>query len=444
MRCTPHTDATTDPFDIPAQQEVRLLAPWYADGRPDDLPAHLRRHGPLPHPAAEELIALVDAAGLRGRGGAGFPTAAKMCAVVAGSGRRGRRRPVVVANGCEGEPASHKDAALLHCSPHLVLDGIVLAARAIGAGTAYLCVHAGSPGARWLRAQVAARRDPVAVHVVEVPARYVASEASALVQHLSGGPALPLSVPPRIAERGVGGAPTLVDNVETLAHLALIARHGADWFRAVGCPELPGTLLVTTGGALCRRGVVEVPAGTTVRTVLDLAGGPAEPVQALLCGGYGGTWAGLDVLDVPLAPEPLRAAGATLGVPVLLAQPTRACGPTQTAHLLRYLAGESAGQCGPCTFGLPALADDLAALACSHPDASAAHGRLIRRLDLVAGRGACAHPDGAVRLVRSALRLFARDLHHHLAGRPCPAAAEASLFPLPHPPDRALPRQPVR
>ncbi|MCE3554205.1 SLBB domain-containing protein [Pseudonocardia sp. RS11V-5] len=432
-------EAATDPFGVPIRPDVRLLASWYVDRRPDDLAAHLRRHGPLPHLAPEELIARVDAAGLRGRGGAGFPTAAKIRAVVRGRGRRGRRRPVVVANGCEGEPASHKDAALLHCAPHLVLDGIALAARATGAGTAYLCVHAGSPAAQALREQAAARRDVVSVRVEEVPARYVASEASALVQYLSGGPALPTSAPHRASERGVGGAPTLVDNVETLAHLALLARHGADWFRVLGTSALPGTLLVTTGGALRRPGVVEVPAGTPVRAVLDLAGGPVEPVQAVLCGGYGGTWASLDVLDVPLAPGPLEAVGATLGVPSLLALPVRACGLTQTAHLLRYLAGESAGQCGPCTFGLPALAEDVTALACSGPEAPAAHARLLRRLELVAGRGACAHPDGAVRLLRSALRVFDRDLRRHLAGRPCPAAAEAPVLPLPRPGRPILP-----
>lgn len=440
----PHRTTATHSFGFPAPSPapaVRLLAAWYRNHRPDDLHAHLRRHGPLADLGERELIACAEAAGLRGRGGAGFPTAVKLRAVVAA---RGRRRPVVVANGCEGEPASHKDAALLNCAPHLVLDGIALTAQAIGAGAAFLCVHAGSPDTEPLREQAAARRDRVPVRIEEVPARYVASEASALAQHLSGGPAVPTAVPPRAAERGVGGAPTLVDNVETLAHLALIARHGADWFRTVGSPELPGTLLVTTGGALRRPGVVEVAAGAPVRAVLDMAGGPAEPIQALLCGGYSGTWTGLDVLDVPLAPGPLRAAGAALGVPSLLALPSRACGLTQAAHLLRYLAAESAGQCGPCTFGLPTLAEDLTAIAAGSPDAPTAHARLIRRLDLVAGRGACAHPDGAARLTRSALHVFARDLHQHLAGRPCPAAAGRSLFPLTRPPFPAVPGRRTR
>ncbi|GAY08352.1 NADH-ubiquinone oxidoreductase-F iron-sulfur binding region domain-containing protein [Pseudonocardia sp. N23] len=410
----------------------RLLAPWYVDGGRDDLTAHRRRHGPLPAPDVRTLVDSIAAAGLRGRGGAGFPTAAKVRAVAASRSQRVRRRaPVVVANGCEGEPASRKDSVLLLHSPHLVLDGVAVAARALGATDAYLCVHADDPGLDALQAQVANRDDAVPVHVVAVPARYVASEESALVQYLSGGPALPTTTPPRPAERGVGGRPTLVDNVETLADLALIAHHGPEWFRRTGTADLPGTLLVTTGGALRSPGVDEVCAGTTVRDALDLAGGPTEPVHAILSGGYGGAWLGLDALDTPLDHGPMRAAGSVLGVPVLLALPTRVCGLAQTAHLLDHLARESAGQCGPCTFGLPAVADDLAALVRGGPDAPDAHSRLVRRLGVIAGRGACSHPDGAVRLTRSALRVFRSDVDDHVRGRPCAGAAAPSAFPLP-------------
>lgn len=128
-------------------------------------------------------------------------------------------------------------------------------------------------------------------------------------------------------------------------------------------------------------------------------------------------------------------------MPSLLALPDRACGLTQTAHLLHYLAIESAGQCGPCTFGLSSLAEDLTTIACSTRDAQAAHARLIRRLDIVTGRGACNHPDGAARLAHSALRVFARDLDRHLTGRPCPAAAGAPVLPLPRPGVPTLPPQ---
>lgn len=396
----------------PHTTSPRLLAGWAVDGCPDDHAAHQRRHGPLPTLSPRALVTAVEAAGLRGRGGAGFPTATKLRAVL----KTPRRRRTVVANGCEGEPASRKDTALLACAPHLVLDGLALVAAAVGARDAVLAVH----DATGLDVHLAARRDRVPVRVVEVPDRYVASQETALVRFLDGGPALPTTTRP--TDSG-----TLVDNVETLAHLALVARRGPDWFRTVGTPDLPGTLLVTAGGAVTAPGVVEVASGTTVRTALDLAGGPTEPVQAVLSGGYGGAW--LREVDTPLTHDALRAAGSTLGVPTLLALPARACGLTQTAHLLHYLAGQSAGQCGPCRFGLPDVAADLTAIAWSTPDAPAAHGRLLRRLDHVTGRGACALPDGAARLTRSTLRVFDHDLRDHLAGRPCRGAGARSLFP---------------
>ncbi|ODU01372.1 MAG: NADH dehydrogenase [Pseudonocardia sp. SCN 72-86] len=375
--------------------------------------------GPLPR--VEGLIDAVDAEGLRGRGGAGFPTATKMRAVLERAGSR-RGRPVVVGNGCEGEPASHKDATLLARVPHLVVDGAVLSALALGGSRAVLCVGAGSPAAARLRAVVAERADPVTVEVVEVPERYVASQETALVRFLGGGPALPTTSPPRPSERGVAGRPTFVTNVETLARIALIARHG---------PSGAGSLLLTVGGAVTRPGVVEVPAGTPLGRVLDLAGGPSTQVGAILTGGYGGTWlTARDHLGLPVGPDAFRAAGAGLGAGVLLALPADACGPTQTLHLLRYLARESARQCGPCRFGLPAIAGDLTEIVDGHAGASAAYARLTERLGIVDGRGACSHPDGAVRLVASALHVFAEDVAMHLRGLPCRAAGAASLFPV--------------
>ena len=177
------------------------------------------------------LIAAVEQAGLTGRGGAAFPVHRKL-AVVA----RARGRKVIVANGAESEPASRKDAVLLRAAPNLVLDGLQLAAEAIGASEAYLYVHAGlSPEiGRALAQRSAAGLDRVPVTVAEAPPRFLAGQESALVNRLSGGPAVPTFVPPRVSERGVGGAPTLVQNVETLAHLALIARYGPRWFRAHG------------------------------------------------------------------------------------------------------------------------------------------------------------------------------------------------------------------
>ncbi len=399
-----------------APEVVRLLAAWAETGRASDAEDHRARLGPVPLAAyrgrsgRERLVDHVAAAGLRGRGGAGFPTARKMRAVAAGRGRA-----VVVANGCEGDPASAKDGVLLELAPHLVLDGIVLAAHAVGATEAVLCVHAGSRLVHPLGIAVRDRADPLEIRIVEVPRRYVASEESSLVRYLTSGDARPTVTPPRPAERGVHGRPTLVDNVETLAHLALIARFGSEWFRGAGTPESPGTALLTVGGAVAAPGVFEIDLGTPVGDVLALAGGPAEPLAAVQLGGLGGSWLALpDAAGLRLSYE-----DGLRGVAALVALPERACGVAETARVLRYLADESAGQCGPCMFGLPAVAEDLAELADGRDRSGAVLRRLHGRLGVIPGRGACAHPDGAARLAASALRVFEADVARHAQGRPC-------------------------
>jgi NADH:ubiquinone oxidoreductase subunit F (NADH-binding) len=405
----------------------------------DTLPRLLRPDAglaPLPAFAGADgrgrLIDLVDQAGLRGRGGAGFPTGRKLRAVAAA-----RKEPVVVVNGCESEPASRKDKVLLGYAPRLVLDGAALAAHAVGAAWVVVCVERGTGLAGRLAREIAQRpAGPVRWQVKEVPRRYVASEETSLVHFLNTGEAKPLAVPPRPFERGVDGRPTLVDNVETLAHLALIASHGADWFRAVGTPTDPGSTLVTIGGAVHRPGVYEISPGTPLGSVLDAAGGASEPLGAALVGGYFGTWVPLpDGWQLPLSHDRTGPAATTLGAGAIVALPARSCGLAETARVVRYLAEESARQCGPCMFGLPAVAEDLATVAAGRPD-PAAHPRLSGRLAVVAGRGACRHPDGATRLATSALETFADDLRAHLAGRPCAGIGQPPVLPLPQHRDR--------
>ena len=418
----PATAPVTAP--TPALSSPRLLAGWAETGQPASLAEHRRWYGELPRAdyagrrGAKRLLELTERAGLRGRGGAGFPTARKMATVLAAAS--GRRRPVLVANGCEGDPTSGKDQLLLHIAPHLVLDGVALAAHVVGADQAILCVSRGSSLVEPLEAAIAERTDdPAEVHLVTAPHRYVASEASALVNFLTTGDARPTSSPPLPAERGVQGRPTLLDNVETLAHLALIARYGVDWFRARGTQGSPGTTLVTLGGAVHRPGVYEVDLGIGVGDLLRLAGGTVVPVQAILLGGLGGNWLPVPAAsDLALAHEECAAAGVGIGVASLLALPTAACGLSVTSTVLRYLADESAGQCGPCMFGLPALADDMELLAAGTGDDQLPE-RLRRRLGVIPRRGACSHPDGSVRLAASALRVFVDDVARHLNARPC-------------------------
>jgi len=382
----------------------------------DSLPAHLRRWGPLPPLPAEGLLDELRAAGLRGRGGGGFPTADKL-AIVRRASRGGRRPAVVVANGIESEPLSLKDRTLLATNPHLVLDGVALAAQAAGADVAFLCVGAdGAALAPLLHRAVAARpADEVPVELVVAPPRYVASEESALVNWLTTGRPLPTLVPPRPAERGVGGRPTLVDNVETLATLAVIARLGAERWGAVGTPEEPGSMLVTVGGAVGRPGVQEVPFGTAIADVLDEAA--AGRAAAVLVGGYFGTWLTEGAARrARLSCQGLAAVGAAPGCGVVAVLPPDACPVVEVASVASWLAGQSAGQCGPCVHGLPAIAAALGAVVTGGPVTDRAAADARRWAAMVRGRGACRMPDGAVGFVTSALDVFADHLELHAGG----------------------------
>ncbi|MER5428683.1 NADH-ubiquinone oxidoreductase-F iron-sulfur binding region domain-containing protein [Streptomyces sp. NPDC002588] len=390
----------------------RLLAPGAA---PADLPTHHQRYGPLPYGDPEDVLRAVAESGLTGRGGAAFPTYRKLVSV-AEAGRRTGQAPVVVANGAEGEPASRKDRTLLHLSPHLVLDGLQTAAHAVGAQEAYIGVE---DGATWLESALARRTgDRLPVTVVRLPKSFLSGQASALARFVSGGPALPAHQRPPVRERGVRRAPTLVQNVETLAHLALVARYGGDWYRSAGTPDQPGSALCTVHVAGHEPRVVEAPFGMPLTRLL-----PLEGASAVLVGGYHGTW-------IP-AREAARLSldAAHLGAGVLAALPASRCGLAETARVLRYLALQSAGQCGPCLNGLPRIATAFRTLATPGPQGTV-RTDLARWSGLVEGRGACHHPDGTVRLVRSALTTFAAEADAHAHGR-CTATDRTPLLPVP-------------
>lgn len=427
-------DGSTGPYGS------RLLHGWFSTGGAADLDEHLRRYGPPPLPRAQgrrpavHLVRAVEEAGLTGRGGAAFPTGRKLRSVAESSGR-----PVVVANGMESEFASRKDETLLGLAPHLVLDGAALAAAAVGADAVHLCLpHTRGDQVRELHAAAEERYrrgvDPLPVRVHALPHHYVSSEETSLVRWLNGGEARPAATPPRPFEKGVDGRPTLIDNVETLAHLALIARYGPAWFRTAGRADAPGTTLVTLSGAVRTPGVYEVPLATPIGEVLNSAGGAVRSLSAVLVGGFFGSWLPADqAFRIPFAKSDLAAVGAGPGAGVFVALPHDACGLAETARVLAYLADQSARQCGPCRYGLPAAADDFAELAWGRPD-PALLNRLRQRVGLLPGRGACRHPDGASRLAATALETFADDVRRHLRSGPCTTAGFMAVLPVPDAP----------
>ncbi len=379
---------------------------------------HLARHGTLPLSRVGTLLSEVRLAGLRGRGGAGFPTAIKMQSVAENSRRQA---PVVVGNATEGEPASAKDKVLMRSSPHLVLDGMIAAAVALGAARAVLCIER-RDGETVAAARKAiaerSRWDPIAVEIALTPSRYVAGEETALVSWLSGGEARPAFAPPRPSERGVQGMPTLVDNVETLANVALIARHGADAYRLAGTDDDPGTALITIRGGVDKPGVYERPFGTPIAALLDEAG--LQEASGVLIGGYFGTWVSrADALTLRFSRASLGALGASPGCGLLAVLPGRHCPLQEVSAVLGWLAANSAGQCGPCANGLPAIAGAYAQLV-----AGERTGRALLSVErwsgMVAGRGACKLPDGAAQFVQSANRVFAEHIQRHQLGGACP------------------------
>jgi NADH:ubiquinone oxidoreductase subunit F (NADH-binding) len=229
----------------------------------------------------------------------------------------------------------------------------------------------------------------------------------------------------------VSGRPTVVSNAESTSHLALLARFGTAWFTLAGSKETPGSTLLTLAGGVSAPGlVVEVLAPVRLGDVLRAHAGIDAPPPAVLIGGYAGRWVGGEAaFDAPLDRAELRRAELRLGCGLIAPLPPQACGLATTSRILGYLAAQSAGQCGPCVFGLPSLAEGLAAIVDGYGTRSDI-GRLGRQALGLRGRGDCAHPDGAVTLLESALEVFGDDALHHARGQHCGRGHGGGWFPL--------------
>lgn len=365
----------------------------------------------LRDPAA--LLRTVSQAGLRGRGGAAFPTARKLDTVRSRGGN-----PVVVANGEEGEPASAKDRWLLRHRPHLVLDGLRLAATMTGSSEAYVYVSDATAAESVGRAIQELSGTGVwdcQPRVVQVAPTYVAGEESAVVRAIGGGPALPTEKPPRPFEQGVAGRPTLINNVETLANLPVIQRLGAAGYRAVGTGSTPGTFLLTLTGCAAT-GLYEVPFGTTLRQVLDWLGEDTSQILGFLTGGYFAGVLGAYALDLPLDYDAMANAGTGLGCGAIAVLGDDMCPVAVSAGVMAYFARENAGQCGSCFNGTAAMSAVLDAL--SHHQAEPSDVERLRKWSgFLRGRGACGTLDGATNIAGRLLREFPDLVQAHIDGQ---------------------------
>ncbi len=395
-----------------------------------DYATHVRVHGELPVGAGRSrggrsapLLAELTESGLRGRGGGAFPLVSKLEAV-----RRGKGRPIVVINGTEGEPMSVKDRMLLEALPHLVLDGAYCLADLLGTRDIVIALDEsmrdGDATVRHaVRERPEARGRTGQPRMVSVPTGYVTGHETAVVNFVNRGVARPVTQPPRISERGIGRRPTLLSNAETLAHTALIARHGADWFRGLGPADEPGSALVTLSGGVQAPGVYEIEIGSRLDALVRAAGGVREPVRAFLVGGYAGTWIDASgAAALRLSRAGLRPLGASLGAGIIVALPRSACPVAEVTRVAGWMADESAEQCGPCVNGLASIADTLAEV-CDGRGGRDAFSDILRWSELVIGRGACAHPDGTAAFVTSALRVFSAEFDDHARHGPCDACA---------------------
>ena len=428
----------TDALHVDTRTTRRTAGPWLLDGdvvlpllgsetslglHPFDLRTHEFAFGPRPSAlgsGGDRLLAALEAGGLTGRGGAHFPVARKWASVRAAGGGG-----TVVANGAEGEAASGKDAVLLQARAHLVLDGLALAGEATAARDGVIWLHEGAHATfQAVHAALAERRDAglrdLPVRVLLGPDHYLTGETTSVIAGVRGRPALPGFVADPAAPWGRGEVPVLVHNIETLARVGLAARH----------PRVAtlGSLLTVVGAD--RRVVHECAAGETLGHAVGATWPWPAPPAAVLLGGYSGQWLSWErARNLPLAQDLLAAAGHSLGAGVVVPLPVGACGVVETARLVRHLAASSARQCGPCLHGLPALAELTTRLAEGRSERGDLD-RLDRIRVQVAGRGACRHPDGALRMLGSALETFADEVAVHRAGS-CRHPGHPPVVPIP-------------
>jgi NADH-quinone oxidoreductase subunit F len=381
----------------------------------------------------QAIIRAVDESGLRGRGGAGFPTGRKWraCAAQEGAVR------YVVANGFEADPGAQVDRTLMERDPHLVVEGVALAAYAVGAGDAYVVVKQGhgavtrrlraairaAEEAGYLGSDVLGRGFDLQVEVREVPGGFVVGEETVLLQALENKRAQPEQRPPFPAVRGLWGKPTVVNNVETLAAVPWIVANGAASFAAVGGPDAPGTTLVQVSGAVGRPGIIEAPLGTPVKELVQVARGRRpglRRIKAVLVGGPSGGFLPPAGLGIGLGAQALESAGAILGSGTVLVVDDTACIVSLAALMTRYLNDEACGKTIPCRIGTRRLAEIGARFTAGTPRPT--DPQLLSDLAADCRDGAlCALESTATNPLMSGMRYFGEEFEDHIVRGTCPA-----------------------
>lgn len=367
------------------------------------------------------VIAELEQSGLRGRGGAGFPTARKLALTL----ERPETPRYVVMNGGEDEPGSRKDRVLMENVPHLVLEGVVLAAYAVQAEKAYLYVNHGyEAAARAMAAAMEEAREAgywgedvmgsgfrLEIATVAAPSNYVAGEDTAALEVIEGKDPLPRRKPPFPVTAGLFGKPTLVNNVETLANIAPIVARGPEWYRSFGAGESPGTMIFSLGDEMERPGVYELPFGTPLRYLLEECGGGLKGgrrIKAVLPGGPSSGFLPPERLDVPLDHDSLRNAGSSIGCGVVKVLAEGDSVLDEVARIADFFARESCGQCPACRMETNMLAALLGKVR-QGQGSDALVEQMGKVLEFNRGKGFCSliHMPGPP--IESAVRLFPEE-----------------------------------
>jgi len=408
-------------YGLPADGAMLSLAAYRAQAGYEGLAAAQRMD-----PAA--VTSLVNKSNLRGRGGAGFPTGTKWSVVPLGPDAPSPK--YIAVNADEMEPGTFKDRLLLEQHPHLLLEGIAIAAHAVEAGTAYIFLRGEyTLAARRLRQALAesaaANLHPhVAIHLHTSSGRYMCGEETGMLNALEGKRANPRTKPPYPGISGLWGKPTVVNNVETLCAVPGILAHGAEWFLGLSRSGDGGTKLYGASGNLQHPGLWELPMGTPVGEILDRAGGlrPGLHLRALLPGGASTAFLTPDHLDMPMDFTAPQKIGYRMGTGTIIVLDDHACPVGMVANLIHFFARESCGWCTPCWSGLGWADRILAAL-----EAGQGQPGDLEKLQHLAGFWGpgttfCALAPGAADPLASALEHFRADFERHLASRHCPYA----------------------
>lgn len=387
------------------------------------------------HSPREAVLDEITRSGLRGRGGAGFPTGVKWRGVIEG----GTGPRYACCNAAEGEPGTFKDRYLLRVNPYQVLEGLAIAARVVGAARAFICLKRSfTPEISRVRTAldelracgVLGLKRGLDVEVVLGPDEYLFGEEKALLEVIEGNLPLPRVRPPYLEglfRHPPADNPTLVNNVETLANVPHILRHGADWFRRVGTAGSPGTMVFTLTGDIRRPGCFELPLGTSLRRLVEDCGGgthQGRTLKAIFVGASNAVLA-VDQLDTPMEFDALREAGSGLGSAGFIAYDDSAC-LVSLAHVFsHFLYVESCAQCPPCKLGTGEITRLLERI--ERGDGSAADVEtILARCDTVDGGNRCGLPVGERVLIKSLIHRFGAEFREHFQSS-CPRARRLFL-----------------